>query len=165
MIIYLKLLSGGGIFLIGNYVAENVKLNKFSGKYIFIFGLVFFVIKSVTSLKKIHIFCDMSVGMLSISVIFIFIPFIKSLGKVYRDILVRIGSISLESYLFNIFLLQAVKYWKDIFLTNEGFMYRFRLYISIMILGISLAFVSSVIIKKIMNTMEEIKCQHLAEKL
>ena len=156
---------GGCIFLVGNYVAESIRRDTFKSRVLFIAGLVLFAIKSVTSLKKIQIFCDMSVGMLSISIIFIINIFIKYSGRLCRCMLVKVGSISLESYLFNIFLLQAIKYWGNIFLTNDDFIYRLVLYIIIMILGLALAFLSSVTIKKLMKSMEEKRCQHLQEKL
>ena len=160
-----QIIVGGCIFLIGNYVAESIRMDIFNGRVLFIAGLVLFTIKSVTPLKEIQIFCDMSVGMLSISIIFIINIFIKYSGKLCRCMLVKIGSISLESYLFNIFLLQAIKYWGNIFLTNDDFIYRLVLYIIIMILGLALAFFSSVTIKKLMKSVEEKRCQHLQEKL
>ena len=160
-----QIIVGGCIFLVGNYVAESIRRDTFKSRVLFIAGLVLFAIKSVTSLKKIQIFCDMSVGMLSISIIFIINIFIKYSGRLCRCMLVKVGSISLESYLFNIFLLQAIKYWGNIFLTNDDFIYRLVLYIIIMILGLALAFLSSVTIKKLMKSMEEKRCQHLQEKL
>ena len=160
-----QIIVGGCIFLIGNYIAESVRMDTFNGKALFIAGLVLFTIKSVTPLKEIQLFCDMSVGMLSISIIFIIILFIKYSGRLCRCMLAKVGSISLESYLFNIFLLQAIKYWENIFLTNDDFIYRLALYIMIMILGLAIAFLSSVTIKKIMKSMEEKRCQHLQEKL
>ena len=68
--------------------------------------------------------------------------------------LVKIGEVSLESYLFNIFLLQAVKYWDDIFLVNSDKIYRIYLYTLIMVLGLLLAYLSQKIIKNV----ERVKC-------
>ena len=153
------------IFLIGSCVAESIKINSFNGGRLFIIGVILFVIKSITPLKEIQLFCDISVGMLSISLIFIFNIFIKYCDNLCRILLVKVGSISLESYLFNIFLLQAVKYWKDIFLSNESLVYRLGLYIVIMILGLILSYLSQRIINIIIKKWRNIRCQHLQEKL
>lgn len=159
------LVGGGVIFLIGSCVAESIKINSFNGGRLFIIGVILFVIKSITPLKEIQLFCDISVGMLSISLIFIFNIFIKYCDNLCRILLVKVGSISLESYLFNIFLLQAVKYWKDIFLSNESLVYRLGLYIVIMILGLILSYLSQRIINIIIKKWRNIRCQHLQEKL
>lgn len=153
------------IFLIGCCAAESIKVNSFNGGKLFIFGIILFVIKSITSLKEIQLFCDISVGMLSISLIFIFNIFIKYCGNLCRILLVKVGSISLESYLFNIFLLQAVKYWKDIFLSNESFIYRLGLYIVIMILGLILSYFSQRIINIVIKKWRNKRCQHLQGRL
>lgn len=142
---------GGCIFLLGNYVAESIRKDTFSGRILFTVGLVLFGIKSVTPLKRTQLFCDVSVGMLSISMIFLCIIFLKHCGHLCRRMLAQIGSVSLESYLFNIFLLQAVKYWGDIFLSNTGFLYRLILYIVISFLGITFSFCSKMIMKSFLQ--------------
>ena len=119
-------------------------------KNIFV-GIVLFVIKTITPLKRIQLFCDISVGMLSISIIFLYIIFLEQCGNLYRKKLIKIGSISLESYLFNIFLLQGVQYWDSIFLCKTGFVYRLILYIIISSLGIALSFCSKMLLEKYYN--------------
>lgn len=145
---------GGVIFLVGNCVAESIKMNTFNGRWLFIIGIVLFGIKSVTSLKRNIFFCDISVGMMTISIMFILVFLINKCGKICKTMLVKIGAVSLESYLFNIFLLQAVKYWDDIFLVNSDKIYRIYLYTLIMVLGLLLAYLSQKIIKNV----ERVKC-------
>ena len=149
-----QIIIGGIVFLIGNCVADSIKNNNFKGKYLFIFGIIIFAIKSTTLLKNSQLFCDISVGFLSISLIFILNIFIKFCGGICRKVLIKIGTISLESYLHNIFLLQAVKYWENIFLCNQNMNYRVGLYVIIMILGLVLSLFSQIILKTIMNNME-----------
>lgn len=146
-----QIIVGGCVFLIGNYVAESVKMDTFNGKKFFFFGIVLFVVKTITPLKRIQLFCDIAVGMLSISIIFLYIIFLEHCGNLCRKKLIKIGSISLESYLFNIFLLQGVQYWDSIFLSKTGFVYRLILYIIISSLGIALSFCSKMLLEKHYN--------------
>ncbi len=126
-------------------------MDTFNGKKFFFFGIVLFVVKTITPLKRIQLFCDIAVGMLSISIIFLYIIFLEHCGNLCRKKLIKIGSISLESYLFNIFLLQGVQYWDSIFLSKTGFVYRLILYIIISSLGIALSFCSKMLLEKHYN--------------
>ena len=139
-------------FFIGTIIAKKIK-NNASSSFInlFLFGIVLFIVKTLSPLKNISWFSDLAYGFLSISIIFIIVFIIKFFNKSVKRIFVKLGEISLESYLFNIFLIQAVNYWGDIFLSNQTFFYRLFLYFMIIGLGILLSFYCRKEINKLLD--------------
>ena len=91
-------------FFIGTIIAKKIK-NNASSSFInlFLFGIVLFIVKTLSPLKNISWFSDLAYGFLSISIIFIIVFIIKFFNKSVKRIFVKLGEISLESYLFNIF--------------------------------------------------------------
>lgn len=139
-------------FFIGTIVAKKIRNNAQSSFInLFLFGIVIFIVKTLSSLKNISWLSDLAYGFLSISIIFVFVFIIKFFNKSIKRILVKLGEMSLESYLFNIFLIQAVNYWGNIFLGNQTFSYRLFLYLMIINLGIFLSFYCRKGINRLLN--------------
>ena len=146
LILYIHLsqiLSGTVIFIIGDYVAQYIYKNTFNDIKLLLFSILFFIIKTITPLKNNFYICDLSTGFLGIAIVILGAKFfnICSLKRMHK-ILVFIGNYSLESYLYNIFLLQAVKYFKinnKINFFQNVLINEVIIYMGVMILGFLLS--------------------------
>ena len=146
LILYIHLsqiLSGTVIFIIGDYVAQYIYKNTYNDTKLLLFSILFFIIKTITPLKNNFYICDLSTGFLGIAIVILGAKFfnICSLKRMHK-ILVFIGNYSLESYLYNIFLLQAVKYFKinnKINFFQNVLINEVIIYMGVMILGFLLS--------------------------
>ncbi len=150
-----QVLVGIIIFIIGDYVASFVYYNTFNGSKLLLFSIIFFLIKTLTPLKNNAFISDLSASFLGVVVVIFGSIFFKkfSFNRI-KKILETIGRYSLESYLYNIFLIQAMKYFnlKDkikisqIILINE-----IIIYLMIIFLGGILSITTKIIIEFLRN--------------
>ena len=108
-----QILVGLIIFLIGDYTAHYTHNNTFNDKKLLLFSILFFLVKTVTPLKNNLYICDLSIGFLGIAIVILGARFLNICKyKIIHRVLIFVGNYSLESYLYNIFLIQAVKYFE-----------------------------------------------------
>ena len=134
-----QMLVGLIVFFIGDYIAHYTCKNTFNDKKLLLFFILFFIIKTTTPLKNIFFISALAAGFLGIVIVILGAHFfaVWKNEKIYK-VLIKIGNYSLESYLYNIFLIQAVKYFKIkeiIKIFNNIFLNEVIIYLGVIILG------------------------------
>ena len=146
-----QVLVGTAIFIVGDLTGNYIYNNIFNDTKLFLFSILFFIVKTVTPLKNNLYICDLSIGFLGIAIVILGARFLNVCKyKILHRVLIFIGNYSLESYLYNIFLIQAVKYFEingKLKIFKNILMNEIVIYIGIAILGLIL----SIFTKKIID--------------
>lgn len=146
-----QVLVGTAIFIVGDLTGNYIYNNIFNDTKLFLFSILFFIVKTVTPLKNNLYICDLSIGFLGIAIVILGARFLNVCKyKILHRVLIFIGNYSLESYLYNIFLIQAVKYFEingKLKIFKNILINKIVIYIGIAILGLIL----SIFTKKIID--------------
>ena len=136
-------LTSISIFLIGNLVAYGIYTNQYKAKNTLAISVGVLVVRFFTPLGDSEYFCHLSVGFLGIIIVLLLGDLFEKINFQFADrILEFLGQHSLELYLTNIFILQAVEVIK-----LEDRLLQAVLYMACILLGV----IFSVICKKITN--------------
>ncbi|MDE5589836.1 MAG: acyltransferase [Acetatifactor sp.] len=101
------------IYLAGYYEAEKVYNKEFNGMRLSILSAVLFVIRTITPLRHIAFISDITWAMFGITILITAAWLLDKMDcKPINIILSFFGKYSLEMYLWNIFLIQIIQYFK-----------------------------------------------------
>ena len=146
-----QVLVGMIIFIIGDYVASSIYMNTFNCKKLLLFSIIFFIVKTLTPLKNNAFISDLAAGFLGIVIVILGSLFLRKFSfKRIKKILKIIGEYSLESYLYNIFLLQSIKYFNlkiKMTIFQNTMINEMIIYLIVIILGGILSIVTKIIIE------------------
>lgn len=99
------------VFLIGYYFADKVMKGEYTGYLVSFMCIIFYVVKAITPLKNLNFISSISWSMLAIPILTVSTLFLSKIKTRFTDsILGFFGKYSLEMYLWNIFLIQAIRY-------------------------------------------------------
>lgn len=100
------------VYVFGYYCADKVMTDKFNGWLVTVVCLLFYILKTITPLKNLDFISSISWSLLSIPIITVSVWLLSKVNtKPIDDLLGFFGKYSLEMYLWNIFLIQAIKYF------------------------------------------------------
>ena len=100
------------IYVIGYYVADKVMDGRYNGYLFSIICVAFYVVRAATPLAAFHFFNAISWSLLAIPIITVSAWFLSKIKSRFIDsILGFFFFFSLELYLWNIFLIQAIRYF------------------------------------------------------
>ena len=100
------------VYVIGYYCADKVMAGKYNGNLISIICVIFYIVKAITPLKNFKFVSSISWSLLAIPIITVSAWFLSKIKSRFIDaILGFFGKYSLEMYLWNIFLIQAIRYF------------------------------------------------------
>ena len=100
------------VYVIGYCCAKKVVDDKYNGCLISIIFVVFYIVKGVTPLKNFDFINSISWSLLAIPIITVSTWFLSKIkSKPVNDIFGFFGKYSLEMYLWNIYLIQIIKYF------------------------------------------------------
>lgn len=103
------------VFLIGYYFAEQTVCSNNNGFAMSMLCLLLFAVKAASPLKGIDFYSNLSWAMLGIPVLFFSALFFRIIHcRWINSLLGFFGRLSLEMYLWNIFTIQALQYFKVI---------------------------------------------------
>lgn len=144
------------VFLIGNHIAQDIYLNTYNGRKLLFFLLVFIGVRVFTPINEFDYICDLALAFSGIVIVFIGVYLLKILSR-YRGLMRRLvfwGKHSLEVYLTNIFILQAIVYWdikQKVLVFKSNLVGQVLLYLLIIIAGILLSVLSRKVIEKMVK--------------
>ena len=100
------------VYVIGYYVADKVMAGKYNGYLFSIICVAFYVVRVATPLDAFQFFNTISWSLLAIPIITVSAWFLSTIkSRFINAILGFFGKYSLEMYLWNIFLIQAIRYF------------------------------------------------------
>lgn len=100
------------MYIVGYYCADKIMVGQYNGWLFSVICIVFYAVKAVTPLKGVDFINSISWSLLAIPILTVssrFLSMVKS--KLINNFLGFFGECSLEMYLWNIFLIQAIKYF------------------------------------------------------
>lgn len=152
------------VYIIGYYCAEKVMTDKYNGWLFGAICIVFYVMKAVKPLKTFDVINNISWSLLAVPIITVSTWFLSKVNsKIMNDFFGFFGKHSLEMYLWNIFLIQAIEYsgFIELFENQYGDRYGYISYGLVIAVGIIL----SVVYGKISDAIASITCQTPGTKL
>lgn len=145
------------VYIIGYYFADKVLAGEYKGYLLSTICIVLFVVKSITPLKEIDFVSSLSRNLFAIPIINVSTYFLAKINsKPINDFLAFFGRHSLEMYLCNIFLIQAVKYFGVVDWFEEqgdlsGYITYSLVIIGGIILSVMFAKLSGIVVKVVQN--------------
>lgn len=141
------------VYIVGYYYADRVKTGRYNGYGVSILCVVVYIVKSITPIKNIAFFSSITWSLLAIPIITMSAWFLSKFQlRPINVILKFLGKHSLEMYLWNIFLLQAINYFGVVdWLRSYGDTSGYVVYVAVVIGGIIL----SIIYGKLTETIEQ----------
>lgn len=118
-----QVFSGVIIYVIGYYYAGKVVEGKYNGYLISVFCIAFYIVKAITPLNHFDFVNSVSWSLLAIPIITAASWFLSKVRMRFIDsVLDFFGRYSLEMYLWNIFLIQEIRFFGVIdFLEKYGY--------------------------------------------
>ncbi len=103
------------VYLIGYFEAEKVLKNEFRGMKLSILCAAFFIVRTITPLRKIAFISDITWAMFGITILIVVAWILDKINcKQINIFLGFFGKYSLEMYLWNIFMIQIIQYFRII---------------------------------------------------
>mgnify|MGYP001049521727 CR=1 FL=1 len=100
------------VYMVGYYCAGKVMAGKYNGCFISVICLAFYIVKAITPLKNYNFVNSISWSLLAIPIITVSAWLLSKIKLRFIDaVLGFFGKYSLEMYLWNIFLIQATRYF------------------------------------------------------